>query len=549
MATNTRVEGKVRAHVDVNPWVVTISVMLATFMELLDTTVVNVSIPHIAGNLGADVDEGTWVVTSYLVSNAIILPMAGWLANHFGRRKVMMFCVAGFTITSFCCGAATSLTELIVFRVLQGLTGGGMQPLSQAVMLETFPKEKHGHAMAAYSVGILMAPIFGPVIGGWITDEYTWRWIFYLNIPIGILSLFLTNAFVFDPPYIKRREGPVDVWGIGALALGLGTLQIVLDNGQKKDWFASGEIRILSVICAAGLLAMVVRELTTEHPIVDLRALKETTFAVGVFLISVIGFVLYASMVMLPIYLQTLLGYPALNAGLALAPRGFGSLITAPLSGYLTNKVAPHKLIMVGLTLGAATMYRLSRLSLDAGYWDIFWPQVIQGMALNLMFIPNMAASMSRIPKEKMGNATSIFNLTRNIGGSFGIAVMTTFISRRTQFHQNRLIEHFTDYDLTTRQYIEGVRRSMQAHGSDAVTATQQALAGLYGMLQRHASMLSFVEAFWVLCVLFALLLPITALLRRPPAHPVEEEPHGLNRSGTVSSNEEHPVAAGELLH
>ena len=303
--------------------------MLATFMEILDTTVVNVSIPHIAGNMAATVEEGTWVVTSYLVANAIILPMSGWLANYIGRKRLLLTCVAGFTATSLCCGFATSMSSLIFFRILQGLTGGGLQPLAQAILLETFPRQKHGQAMAAFGIGILLAPILGPTLGGWITDNYSWRWIFYLNLPVGIFSLIMMQRFVFDPPYIKRAEGRVDLWGIGFLALGLGTLQMVLDTGQRKDWFASYYIRFFAILCVTGLVALVIRELKVQRPIVDLRALRNRTFSAGVFLIGMLGFTLYASLVLLPIYLQTLLGYPALNAGLALSPRGLGSL--APL--------------------------------------------------------------------------------------------------------------------------------------------------------------------------------------------------------------------------
>ncbi len=266
----------------VNPWVVTVSVMLATFMEVLDTTVVNVSIPHIAGNLASTNEEGTWVVTSYLVSNAIVLPISGWLANHLGRKRLLLICVAGFTVTSLCCGLATSLTQLIIFRVLQGLTGGGLQPLAQAILLETFPKERHGHAMAAFGIGILLAPILGPTLGGWITDNYSWRWIFYLNLPVGALSLFLMNKFVFDPHYVKRSNGArVDLWGIGFLALGIGSLQILLDTGQRKDWFSSHYIQTFAALCVFGLVALIIRELMTDHPVVDLRVLRDRSFSAG----------------------------------------------------------------------------------------------------------------------------------------------------------------------------------------------------------------------------------------------------------------------------
>jgi DHA2 family multidrug resistance protein len=502
------------AHRQVNPWIVTISVMMATFMELLDTTVVNVSIPHIAGNLAATVEEGTWVVTSYLVSNAIILPMSGWLARYLGRKKLLLICVGGFTVTSFLCGLAPSLSSLIFFRVLQGLTGGGLQPLAQAILLETFPREKHGHAMAAFGVGILLAPILGPTLGGWITDNYSWRWIFYLNLPVGLFSLAMITRFVFDPPYIRRSAGRVDLWGIGLLALGFGTLQVVLDTGQRKDWFASHYIRFFAILCVVGLVSLVVRELMAKEPIVDLRALTNRSLGTGVFLIAQLGFVLYASLVLLPIYLETLLGYPAYVAGLALSPRGIGSLLMMPLTGYLTSKTDPRRLLVVGLLLGSYTMFELSHLNLNAGYWDIFWPQVLQGVALALLFVPLMALAMSTIPKEKMGNATSIFNLMRNIGGSFGIAIMTTFLSRRTQFHHSRLGAHITSGDLALREMLTGMQGWFYSHGVDAVTAQRKSFAAAYGMLQAHAAMLSFVEAFWVMGVIFLGMLPFLLLLQ-----------------------------------
>ena len=501
-------------HRPVNPWIVTVSVMMATFMELLDTTVVNVAIPHISGNLAATVDEGTWVVTSYLVANAIVLPMSGWLARYLGRKKLLLLCVSGFTATSLLCGLATSLSTLIFFRVLQGLSGGGLQPLAQAILLESFPRKKHGQAMAAYGVGILLAPILGPTLGGWITDNYSWRWIFYLNLPIGAFSLVMMNRFVFDPHYIRRSAGRVDLWGIGLLALGFGTLQVVLDTGQRKDWFASNYIRFFAILCVIGLVALVVRELRAKDPVVDLRALADRSFSAGVFLITQLGFVLYASLVLLPIYLQTLLGYPAYNAGLALSPRGIGSLATMPLTGYLIGKTDPRKLMLVGFTLGAITMFQLSHLNLNAGYWDIFWPQVVQGVALALLFIPLMTLSMARIPKERMGNATSIFNLMRNIGGSFGIALMTTFLERRTQFHQSHLVANITAGNLATRRMLAGIQAWFLSHGLDAVTAQRKALAALYGLVQRQASMLAFVEAFWVMSIMFLAMIPFLLLLR-----------------------------------
>ena len=530
----------------VNPWIVTVSVMLATFMEVLDTTVVNVSIPHISGNLSATVDEGTWVVTSYLVSNAIVLPMSGWLASYFGRRRVLLACVAGFSLTSLLCGLATSLDALIFFRILQGVTGGGMVPLAQSTMLESFPPEKHGQAMAAYSVGILLAPIIGPTLGGWITDSYTWRWIFFINVPVGVLSVVMMGLFVWDPPYLKRPRGTIDFPGMFLLALGFGCLQIVLDTGQKNDWFGATSIRVYTTLCVIGISGMVVRELTAAHPIVDLRALKNRTFAAGVFLMTVVGFVLYGSLLLLPIYLQTLLNYPALQSGLALSPRGIGALLCTPIVGVLTSKRDPRKILAFGLLIGGYTMWQLSHLNLNAGYWDIFWPQVLQGVGLSCTFIPLAAASLSLIPKHKMSNATAIFNLMRNIGGSFGVALMTTFVARRTQFHQNRLVENISIYDFHAMQTMQQMKFWFMSRGSDAVTASRQALAAMYGMIQRHASMMSFVEAFWLMSVIFWAVIPMVLLLNNPRHH--IGKPQHTVASHPEKKEVEH-LAESELVH
>jgi len=538
----------------VNPWVVTFSVMLATFMEILDTTVVNVSIPHIAGNLASTNEEGTWVVTSYLVSNAIILPISGWLANHIGRKRLLLTCVAGFTLTSLCCGLATSLWQLILFRVLQGLTGGGLQPLAQAILLETFPKERHGHAMAAFGIGILLAPILGPTLGGWITDNYSWRWIFYLNLPIGIVSLFLMNRFVFDPHYVKRGDGKVDLWGIGFLALGIGSLQVLLDTGQRKDWFSSYYIRTFTGLCIFGLVALIVRELVTDHPVVDLRVLKNRSFSAGVFMISLLGFILYASLVLLPLYLQTLMGYPAYNSGLALSPRGIGALLFTPLAGHLTTKIDPRRLLFIGLVLGSVTMFQLSGLNLYAGFWDIFWQQILQGVALSFLFIPLMALAMARIQPEKMGNATSIFNLMRNIGGSVGIAIMTTFLARRTQLHQNHLVAHVTAGDTKTLQLLRGMQFNFRAHGADAVTAAHKSLAAMYGLVQQHAAMMAFVEAFWIMGVVFLLMVPFLPLLqytrRAPQKRPVTPSASAsVNEAWSESTGQEREEEHHLVMH
>ena len=335
-------------HPNINPWIVAVAVMFATFMEVLDTTVVNVSLPHIAGSLSVSTDEAAWALTSYLVANAIILPMTGWIANYFGRKRTLLAAVFGFTAASFLCGLATSLPMLIFFRVVQGATGGALQPLSQAVMLEAFPPQDRGKAMAFWGLGIVVAPMLGPVIGGYLTDNFSWRWVFYINLPVGLASVIMTRLFIFDPPYIGRQKRGVDYWGIGMLALGVGALQVVLDKGQEDDWFAANWIVVATVIAAASLILFVVHELHTREPVVHLRVFKDRTYAAGVFLMTMLGFVLYGSLLLLPIFLQTMLGYPALNAGIAMAPRGLGSFLMMPLVGTVLGRFDPRKVLAVG---------------------------------------------------------------------------------------------------------------------------------------------------------------------------------------------------------
>jgi DHA2 family multidrug resistance protein len=500
----------------INPWLVAIAVMSSTFMEVLDTTVVNVSLPHIAGNLSATTDEATWTLTSYLVANAVILPMTGWLANYFGRKRLLMASVIGFTVSSFFCGFAPNLPLLIVFRIIQGAAGGGLQPLSQAILLEVFPPAERGKAMAFWALGIVVAPMLGPVLGGWLTDNYSWRWVFYINIPIGLLAIVLTQMFVFDPPYIGRKSGRVDYMGMGLLVIGIGALQVMLDKGQQEDWFASRFIQVLTVAAVIGLVGLVIRELRTAHPIVNLRVFKNRTYATGVFLMTVLGFVLYGSTVLLPLLMQTLLGYPALEAGLATLPRGFASFIAMPIVGILMGKVEARKLLAAGLIASSFSLYLLSRLNLSIGTIDFVGPLLLQGAALGLLFIPLTTITNDSIPKEEMGNATSLFNLMRNIGASIGIAMVTTMLARKQQVHVNQLGEHVTNFDATARQMVLGIQQGLMSRGSDAVTAARQAQAAVWGMVQQHAAMMSYNDVFFLLAVLFAVMLPLILLMRKP---------------------------------
>jgi DHA2 family multidrug resistance protein len=503
---------------DVNPWLVAIAVMSSTFMEVLDTTVVNVSLPHIAGSLSASIEETTWTLTSYLVANAIILPMTGWLAGAFGRKRLLMLSVVGFTLASFLCGLAPSLLFLIVFRIVQGACGGGLQPLSQAILLEAFPPEKRGQAMAFWALGIVVAPMLGPVAGGWLTDNYSWRWVFYINVPIGIVSILLTQSLVFDPAYLRRKVVKVDYWGIMLLVLGIGCLQIMLDKGQQEDWFSSHFIVVLAVLAIGSLIALVVRELMADHPIIDLGVFRYGSYATGTFLMTIIGFVLYGSTVLLPLFMQVLLGYTATHAGVTNLPRGLASFLIMPIVGKLTGKMDARKMLAIGLIGGAVAMYQLSRFSLNVGFWNFWWPLIIQGAALGFIFVPLTTVTNNPIPKERLGNATSLFNLMRNLGASIGIALVQTYQFRKEQIHTNILGAHVNPYSAESSHMIDALRSTFMARGSDMADATRKAYDSVWGMVRRHAMMLSYNDTFLLLAIMFIAMLPFLFLLRKPKA-------------------------------
>lgn len=414
------------------------------------------------------------------------------------------------------CGLAPTLATLVFFRIVQGATGGAMQPMSQAVLLEAFPPQERGKAMGFWGLGIVVAPILGPVLGGWLTDSYSWRWIFYINIPVGMLSLFMMKRFIFDPSYLKRASDRIDYWGIGMLAVGIGALQLVLDLGRERDWFESNMITTASIVALVMLVVFVFYEWHVEHPVVDLHVFKIRTYSTGVFLMTSLGFVLYGSLVLLPIMLQTLFGYPSLQAGIAMAPRGMGSVIGMPLVGSLVARLDPRKMVGAGLIVGAGTLLWLGQLNLTAGYWDIFWPQFFQGVGLSLIFVPLTTISMAPIARERMGNATSLYNLMRNLGGSIGIAVTGTLLFRNQQAHSARLGEHVNLYDLSAQGAIARARAGFMAAGSDPVTATRRAYAAVFDLVQRQASMVAFIQVFRLLAIIFLLLLPLLFLMKRP---------------------------------
>src|SRR5215470_10763037 len=412
----------------INPWVIALTVTLATFMEVLDTSIANVALPHIAGNLSAGADESTWVLTSYLVSNAIVLPLSGWFSSLIGRKKFYMSCVAIFTISSFLCGLAPSLGILVLFRILQGVGGGGLQPSEQAILNDTFPLEKRGMAFAVYGIAVVVAPTIGPWLGGWITDNYSWRWIFYINVPVGIISLILTSLLISDPPYMKRdklRAGfRIDYVGIGLLSLGLGSMQIILDKGQREDWLSSRFIDAFFVTMLIGLVAGILWELREKEPVVDLRMLKDRNFAISTLAMFFLGFVLYSSTVLIPQFLQDLLGYTAEKAGLALSPGGVVIMLMMPVAGFLVTKVDTRLLISAGCIICAISLFIMAGWNLEIDYGHAVRARMLQGLGLAFLFIPINVAAFAYVPKEKTNMGTGIINLARNIGASIGIATV-----------------------------------------------------------------------------------------------------------------------------
>jgi len=510
------------AGVSINPWIIAVTVMLATFMEVLDTSVANVALPHIAGSLSSTVDETTWVLTSYLVSNAIVLPLSGWFSSLIGRKRFYMTCVALFTLSSMLCGLAPNLTMLILFRVMQGVGGGALQPISQAILAESFPRHKQGMAMAVYGMGVVVAPVIGPTLGGWITDNYSWRWIFLINIPVGALSLTLTSMLIFDPPYLVRRAWKglkVDYLGLGLLSLGLGALEITLDDGQKNDWFGSNFIVATAAIALIALVGVVVWELRQKEPVVDLRMLQNRNFTLSTATMFLLGFVLYASTMLLPVFLQTLLGYTAMRSGLVLSPGGLVIAMSMPLVGFLLSKIEARWLVIFGLCVSAIGLFHMARFDLDVDYRTAMLARVVQSAGLGFLFVPINTMAFGSVAREKMGSATGLINLARNVGGSSGIAIVTTLLARRAQFHQQRLVEHLTPFDLNYQQALQGLTHTLATRGGGASQAAAQAQGMLYGMVQQQSTMQAFVDAFWMLGIVFLAVIPLMFFIKKSGPH------------------------------
>jgi MFS transporter, DHA2 family, multidrug resistance protein len=502
-----------------NPWLIAVVVALAAFMEVLDTSIANVALPYMAGNLGASNDQSTWVLTSYLVSNAIILPMTGWLAGAVGRKRFFMSCLGIFTLSSLLCGFAPSLGFLLLFRVMQGAGGGGLQPMAQAILADTFPPEKRGLAFALYGITAIMAPTIGPTLGGWITFNYSWRWIFFINIPVGVITWFLVRRFVEDPPYIRRLKAAgvkLDYIGIALLAIGVGALQVLLDKGQEDDWFGSQFITTLIIVSSACLISLVIWEWYQKAPIIDVRMFKNFNFAFSSLMMFTLGILLFSSLVLMPQFLQTLLGYTSQLAGLALSAGGFVLLIEMPIMGQLTTKIQARRLIGFGwLALSIAMFYSTKRIDLQISFSAATWLRIAQVIGLGFLFVPITLVAYIGIAPEKNNSVAGIINFMRNMGSSVGTSLVTTLIARRSQFHQLRLVENARIDNPNFTNTVHGLTQRFATGGLGRHEAQATAYARIYQSLQAQAASLAYIDTFMVLCVAAAIMFGMSFLLRK----------------------------------
>jgi MFS transporter, DHA2 family, multidrug resistance protein len=510
-------------HPKYNPWLIAVVVALAAFMEVLDTSIANVALPYMAGNLGASNDQSTWVLTSYLVSNAIILPISGWLAGALGRKRFFMACLGIFTVSSLLCGSAPSLELLLFFRVLQGAGGGGLQPMAQAILADTFPPQQRGLAFALYGITAIMAPTIGPTLGGWITFNYSWRWIFFINLPVGLATWFLVRRFVEDPPYLGRLRSAgvkLDYIGIALLTVGIGALQVLLDKGQEDDWFGSRFITTLVVLATVCLISLVIWESFQKSPIIDVRMFKSFNFASANLMMFTLGILLFSSLVLMPQFLQTLLGYTSQLAGLALSAGGLVLLLEMPIVGKLTTKVEARRLIALGwLLLSIAMYYSTKRIDLQISFRAATLLRISQVVGLGFLFVPITLVAYIGISPEKNNAVAGIVNFMRNIGSSVGTSLVTTLIARRSQFHQARLVEHARPDNPNFQNSVNGLSQYLAHSGLSVHEASARALAQIYQNVQAQAASLAYIDTFMVLAVGAAIMFFLSfALEKNDPA-------------------------------
>lgn len=499
-----------------NPWLIAVSVMLATFMEVLDTSIAAVALPYIAGSLSATNDEATWVLTSYLVANAVVLPASSWFSLRFGRKRFLIACIVIFTVSSFMCGSAPSLAIILIARAVQGAGGGALQPLSQSILLESFPADKRGLAMAVFALGVVVAPVLGPTLGGWLTDTYSWRWAFYINIPIGIFAIFMILRYVEDPPYIKEaKPGKIDGIGLGLLAVWLGSLQIILDKGQEDDWFGATWIRWATVILLVCLVAFLVREFRHDKPLVNLRVFRHRNFALGCLLIGIFGAALYGMVTLLPLFYQELLGYTALAAGWAVSPRGIGAILAMPIIGLLTARVDNRWLIVSGFMLFAVSALWFGQAYLGVSQWTFLWAIIISGFGSGCVFVPLSTTTMAGLPNEEIGNASGLYNLLRNIGGSIGISIVNTIVARHEQLHRNELTHNITPGNVTFIGELHAMQQFLHSEGAPLSTALNRAYGLINLILNGQARLWSYVDDFRYMALVCFGCIPIALMLKR----------------------------------
>ena len=500
----------------INPWLIAIAVMLATFMEVLDTSIAAVALPYIAGSLSASNDEATWVLTSYLVANAIILPASSWFSLRFGRKRFLIACIAIFTVSSFACGAATSLGMILIARAIQGAGGGALQPLSQAILLETFPPEKRGLAMAVFALGVVVAPVLGPTLGGWLTDTYSWRWAFYINIPVGLFAVFMISRYVEDPSYIKEAHpGKLDGIGLGLLAVWLGCLQIILDKGQEDDWFGATWIRWTFLILIISFIAFLIRQFRHERPLVDLRVFKHRNFTLGCLLIGLFGAAIYGLVTLLPLFYQELMGYTALAAGWAVSPRGIGAIVAMPIIGYLTAKIDNRWLIAFGFVMFGISSLWFGDVNPEIGQWSFIWAILISGFGSGCVFVPLSTTTMAFLKNEQIGNASGLYNLVRNIGGSIGISIVNTIIARHEQLHRTALSASLNSGNITVDGAVHGLQNHVAGQGSSSVDALHRSYALLGANLNSQSRLWAYVDDFRYMALMCFCCVPIVFALKK----------------------------------
>ncbi|HEX4750416.1 MAG TPA: DHA2 family efflux MFS transporter permease subunit [Bryobacteraceae bacterium] len=504
-------------HAAANPWLIAVSVMLATFMEVLDTSIASVALPYIAGSVSATNDEATWVLTSYLVANAIVLPASSWFALRFGRKRFLIICIIIFTVSSFLCGAAPSLGMLLIARAIQGAGGGALQPLSQAILLESFPPQKRGMAMAVFALGVVVAPVLGPTFGGWLTDNYSWRWSFYINIPIGILAIIMIMRTVEDPPYIVHAaRTKFDTWGLGLLAIWLGALQIILDKGQEDDWFGAVWIRWAAGILIVSFVLFLVWEWYGKKPLVDLRIFKNRNFALGCLLIGLFGASIYGMITLLPLFYQELMGYTAQVAGIAVAPRGIGAICAMPIIGILTARMDNRYLIAAGFIIFAICSLWFGEVNLGIGQWSFIWAIILSGFGSGMVFVPLSTTAMGTLPNEQIGNASGLYNLLRNVGGSIGISIVNTIVARHEQLHRNELVRSLQATNPIAENRLNYLQKYVDTHQAlGPLNSNNAALQLLNNTLHAQARLWAYVDDFRYMALACFACVPIVVFFKR----------------------------------